>query len=150
MDDEQYIRQSIELARNAIGAGNTPFGALLVIDNEVLKTDENTTITERDFTAHPEFKLARWAGMELDDEERAACTMYTSTEPCAMCGTAILYAGLGRVVFSVSGALLTDIRGYGKLDISLAEVIERGDGSTEVIGGVLEEEGRTVHEEYWD
>ena len=147
--DEAYVRRAIELAESAIENGNTPFGSLLVVDDAVVRTAENTTLTDDDVAAHPEFKLARWAASELEPAERESCTMYTSTEPCPMCASAIAYAGLGRVVYSVSAESLADVRTEGVIEIPCAEVIDRSDASTTVDGPVLEDEGLAVHESYW-
>ena len=147
--DERYVRRSIELAEHAVEHGNTPFGSLLVRDGTVLRTAENTTLTDDDLAAHPEFKLARWAGRELEADDRAAVTMYTSTEPCPMCASAIHYAGLGRVVFSVAGSTLNDLRGGGVIDVPCAEIVDRADGETTVDGPVLEAEGLSVHRSFY-
>lgn len=146
--DESYIRDAIALARSAVDSGNTPFGSLLVLDDEVVKEAENTTLTDDDISAHPEFKLARWAARELDPEARALTTMYTSTEPCPMCASAIVYAGLDRVVFSVRGSTLAELTD-GVIQIPCAEVVDRADGDTRVAGPVLEDEGMAVHEAYF-
>ncbi|WP_436901454.1 nucleoside deaminase [Halovenus halobia] len=146
MDDEEYIHEAIDLAREAVENGNTPFGSLLVLDGEVIQRSRNTTLTEDDITAHPELKLARWAARELDAEECAETTMYTSTEPCEMCATAIQYAGLGRVVFSVSTGALADLRGSETAGYTCRELIEAKDGTTEVEGPVAEAAGLAVHE----
>ena len=146
--DETYVREALELARAAAENGNTPFGSLLVVDDRVVRRAENTTRTDDDLSAHPEFKLARWAGRELSASQRENCTMYTSTEPCAMCAAAIYYARLGRVVYSVSGDAFADLSGRNALGIPCAEVIERGNGSTSVDGPLLEEEGLEVHREF--
>lgn len=146
--DERYVTEAIELAERAVENGNTPFGSLLVLDDTVIRRAQNTTITENDLAAHPEFKLARWAGRELEPADRARTTMYTSTEPCPMCASAIHYAGLGQVVYSVAGETLAEIRGGGIIDVPCAEIIERGDGATTVGGPVLESAGRTVHESF--
>lgn len=147
--DEEYIREAIELARDAVADGDTPFGSLLVIDDSVVKRSKNTTRTDNDITAHPELKLARWAARELDDAERSACTMYTSTEPCEMCATAINRAGLHRVVFSVASESLANVRGDPNSGIPCKEIIERNGGATIVDGPVLESEGLQVHEEFY-
>ena len=147
--DESYIRDAIDLARAAVDNGNTPFGSLLVVDGDVVKRAENSTRTDDDIAAHPEFTLARWAARELTPEERGAGTMYTSTEPCPMCASAIHYARLGRVVYSVSGRSLIDLRNGGPIDIPCAEVIDRGGGSTKVDGPILEDEGLEVHREFY-
>ncbi|MXR50835.1 nucleoside deaminase [Halovenus sp. WSH3] len=146
MDDEPFIREAIDLAREAADNGNTPFGSLLVVDGEVVQRSRNTTVTESDITAHPELKLARWAARELDTEEREACTMYTSTEPCEMCATAIHYAGLGRVVFSVSTTALSERHGTPP-GYTCRELIEAKGGSTAVEGPILEAEGLAVHDD---
>jgi tRNA(Arg) A34 adenosine deaminase TadA len=145
MDDESYIREAIDLARESVENGNTPFGSLLVRDGEVIRRSRNTTVTEEDITAHPELKLARWAARELDAEARAETTMYTSTEPCEMCATAIHYAGLGRVVFSVATGTLAELRG-SELGYTCAELVDAKGGTTTVEGPVLEAEGLAVHE----
>ncbi|MDF9745494.1 nucleoside deaminase [Natrinema salsiterrestre] len=147
--DESHIRRAIELSESAVEHGNTPFGSLLVLDDEVIRTAENTTLTDDDIAAHPEFELARWAASELEPAERESCTMYTSTEPCPMCASAIVYAGLGRVVYSVSVDSLADLREEGVIEIPCEEVVDRGGGSTTVEGPVLESEGLAVHEAYF-
>lgn len=148
-DDERYIRRAIDLSREAIEEGNTPFGSLLVVDGSVVRKAKNTTVTENDIAAHPEFKLARWASRELEPGERTAYTMYTSAEPCPMCATGIYYAGLGRVVYSVPGRDLANLRDEGGIDIPCREIINRGGGRTVVDGPVLKSEGRQVHEEFF-
>ena len=109
--DERHLRRAIELAAAARAAGDMPFGSLLVgPGGEVLAEDRNTVLTERDVTAHPELKLARWAGRELGAEAARETTMYTSCEPCPMCRGAIARSGLGRVVFALSGEQLDGLR----------------------------------------
>ena len=58
--------------------------------------------SERDVTAHPELKLARWAARELTPAAAAGTTMYTSCQPCPMCAYAIDRSGLGRVVYALA------------------------------------------------
>lgn len=148
--DEAYIREAIDLAREAVSDGNTPFGSLLVVGDVVVKRSKNTTVTENDITAHPELKLARWAAREFDAEDVADCTMYTSTEPCEMCATAIYYAGLNRVVYSVSGESLASVQGKSESGISCKDVIGQKGGSTDVDGPVLETEGLRVYDEFYE
>jgi tRNA(Arg) A34 adenosine deaminase TadA len=109
--DESHLRRAIELADEARRTGDMPFGSLLAgPDGRVLAEDRNTVFTERDITAHPELKLARWAARHLDRETARATTMYTSCQPCGMCAGAIERSGLGRVVFALSAAQLAEIR----------------------------------------
>lgn len=113
-DDHTLLRRAIALAAEARESGNPPYGSLLAgPDGTVLAEDRNTTLTDRDITAHPELKLARWAARELDAATAATTTMYTSCEPCTMCEAVIRQAGLGRVVFALSGEQLLTIRPAG-------------------------------------
>lgn len=113
-DDESLLRRAIELAATARAGGNPPFGSLLVgPDGSVLAEERNTSVTDADITAHPELKLARWAGRQLDPSIAAATTMYTSCQPCGMCTGAIERSGLGRVVFALSNEQLMTLKPSG-------------------------------------
>ncbi|MDX6565219.1 MAG: hypothetical protein QOE10_881 [Gaiellales bacterium] len=101
--DETYLRRAIELAAQGRAAGEQPFGSLLVgPEGQVFAEDWNTVSSERDITAHPELKVARWAARELAPEIARKTTLYTSCQPCIMCVGAIERSGLGRVVFALS------------------------------------------------
>jgi tRNA(Arg) A34 adenosine deaminase TadA len=113
-DDEKLLRRAIELAAEARAGGNPPFGSLLAgPDGAILAEERNTSLTDRDITAHPELKLARWAARELDPAAAAATTMYTSCQPCGMCAGAIARSGLGRVVYALSGEQLDGLKPPG-------------------------------------
>ena len=65
-DDERFLRRAIALALAGRAQGEAPYGSLLVsAAGEVLAEDHNTVTSDRDITAHPELKLARWAAREL-------------------------------------------------------------------------------------
>ncbi|MGI5287478.1 nucleoside deaminase [Nonomuraea polychroma] len=113
-DDENLLRRAIELAAEARVGGNPPFGSLLAgPDGTILAEERNTSLTDRDITAHPELKLARWAARELEPATAAATTMYTSCQPCGMCAGAIARSGLGRVVYALSGEQLGALKPPG-------------------------------------
>jgi tRNA(Arg) A34 adenosine deaminase TadA len=146
--DHDHLRRAFDLAREAADAGDEPFGSILVRDGDVIAESRNTVVTDDDVTAHPELKLARWAAQEFSPEECAETTMYTSTEPCPMCAGAIYHAGLQRVVFSTPAETVGEVAGAG-LVMSSSEVFARGAESVDVVGPVLEAEGREVHEAFW-
>jgi tRNA(Arg) A34 adenosine deaminase TadA len=111
-DEESHLRRAIELSEEARRAGDRPFGSLLVgPDGRVLAEDRNTVMTDRDITAHPELKLARWAAAQLDSDTARGTTMYTSCQPCPMCEGAIERSGIGRVVFGLSREQRDQIEG---------------------------------------
>ena len=87
-DDLRYLRRCVELAAEALDAGDEPFGSLLVgADGKVLFEDRNRVAGD-DRTRHPELELARWAAVNLTPEERRGTTVYTSGEHCPMCAAA--------------------------------------------------------------
>lgn len=103
--ERAYLERCIDLAREALEAGDEPFGSVLVAaDGRMLAEDRNRTVTTRDPTRHPEFELARWAAANLSLEERAAATVYTSGEHCPMCAAAHALVRLGRIVYISSSA----------------------------------------------
>ncbi|MGA4875410.1 nucleoside deaminase [Streptomyces lydicamycinicus] len=103
----RHLRRCVELATEALEAGDEPFGSVLVGgDGSVLAEDHNR-VASGDRTRHPEFELARWSSAHLSPEERAAATVYTSGEHCPMCAAAHGWAGLGRIVYVSSSEQLT-------------------------------------------
>jgi tRNA(Arg) A34 adenosine deaminase TadA len=125
--DERHLRRAIELAAEARAAGDMPFGSLLAGPaGDVLAEERNTVVTDRDITAHPELKLARWAGRELDAGVAQQTTMFTSCRPCPMCAGAISRSGLGRVVFALSAEQLRELQPPGVVSPDAAEVAYEG------------------------
>lgn len=113
MNDEDltHLRRCIELAAEALADGDGPFGSVLVSgEGHVLAEDRNREVSTNDPTAHPEFTLARWAGMNLSADDRAAATVYTSGEHCPMCSAAHGWVGIGRIVYVQSAAQLVQWR----------------------------------------
>ncbi|MEV6959919.1 nucleoside deaminase [Streptomyces sp. NPDC051207] len=101
-----YLRRCVELAAEALEAGDEPFGSVLVgADGTVLAEDHNR-VASGDRTRHPEFELARWSAAHLTPGQRAAATVYTSGEHCPMCAAAHAWVGLGRIVYIASSAQL--------------------------------------------
>lgn len=108
--DLKHLRRCIELAAEALEAGDDPFGSVLVAgDGTVLAEDRNRTASG-DPTRHPELELARWAAANLTPEERAVATVYTSGEHCPMCAAAHGWVGLGRIFYAASSAQLVEWR----------------------------------------
>jgi tRNA(Arg) A34 adenosine deaminase TadA len=153
-DLERHLHAAIGLARRARENGNHPFGALLADEegNVVLEA-ENTVRTGRDVTAHAETNLMRQASARFEPDFLERCTLYTSTEPCAMCSGAIYWGNVRRVVFALSQKEIRRISGGNpanmQLELTCREVFARGDHDVEVSGPHLLDEARAVHEGFW-
>lgn len=104
--DMQHLRRCVELAAEAVEAGDEPFGSVLVdVEGRVLHEDRNRANTV-DATYHPEIAVAKWAAQNMDPDARAKAVVYTSGEHCAMCSAAHAWAGLGRIVYVSSSKQL--------------------------------------------
>ena len=153
--DLAFLRRAIELASEARSDGRHPFGSLIVnARGEVIVEARNNAVRPKgDPTQHAETVACSAAAKLLSEEELAQCTLYTSTEPCAMCAGAIYWIGVGRVVFALSEQGLFEFTGNDKenptLDLPCREVLARGQKPIVVVGPLLEEEAGKVHEGFW-
>jgi len=153
--DLAFLRQAIELARKARNDGRHPFGALIVNEQgEIVVAARNNAVRPNgDPTQHAEMLACGQAARLLAETELAKCTLYTSTEPCAMCAGAIYWTGIGRVVFALAETGLLGYTGSHTenptLDLPCREVFARGQKPIVVAGPLLEDEAGKVHEGFW-
>jgi tRNA(Arg) A34 adenosine deaminase TadA len=105
--EHKYLRRCVELAREALEAGDEPFGSVLVDAEGTVRAEDRNRVAGGDQTRHPEFELARWAVANMTPAERAGATVYTSGEHCPMCAAAHGWVGLGRIVYIASSKQLT-------------------------------------------
>ncbi len=152
--DIQHLRTAILVAQRARQHGNHPFGAILVDENnQVLLEAENTVVTGCDCTGHAETNLMRLASQKYSPEKLATCTLFTSTEPCAMCAGAIHWGNVRRIVYALSEVALYEIAGPSPENLLLPcrDVFARSQRPVQVLGPALEldKEAKAVHEGFW-
>jgi tRNA(Arg) A34 adenosine deaminase TadA len=143
-----FLRECIQLCRNAIDSGNPPFGALLVYDGRILARAYNTSTSDKDFTRHAEMNLLALSLRELPADSLKCATLYAGNEPCPMCSGAIYWSGIRKVVYGSSRDALTKLRKFG-LNVPCRDILTRGSDSVEVIGPLLEEEVMPLYFEYY-
>ncbi|MFF1677146.1 nucleoside deaminase [Streptomyces sp. NPDC058256] len=152
--DEKFLLTAIELAARARRDGNHPFGSLLVLDGSAVLEAGNTVVTERDATGHAETNLVRLATRTYTSAELARATLYTSTEPCAMCAGAVYWSGIGRVVYALGEDELLALTGANDENPTMAlpcrEVFAAGQRTVEVAGPCLRERAEAVHADFWN
>jgi len=131
-EDQQFMRMAIDEARQ----GDYAFGAVIVRDGQVLARGRNLGKTNDDPTAHGEMVAIRRFLADRGSAALRGTTLYTSGEPCVMCMGAIVWCGIGRLVFAASvpqvGAKMNQIM------ITSAEVAARSSfDPITITGGVL-------------
>lgn len=104
--DRRFLSRAVDLAEEALDAGDEPFGSVLVTAAGAVVFEDRNRVSGGDATRHPELDIARWAAEHLTPEERRTATVYTSGEHCPMCAAAHGWVGLGRIVYASSAQQL--------------------------------------------
>ncbi|QED47987.1 nucleoside deaminase [Cytobacillus dafuensis] len=99
---DQFMKKAIQLAVENVEQGGQPFGAVLVRNGEVIAEGVNELHIRFDVSGHAELLAIRRAQEMLQTLDLGDCTMYASGEPCAMCLTAMYFAGIKKVYFSAT------------------------------------------------
>ncbi|WP_433219757.1 nucleoside deaminase [Dactylosporangium sp. CS-047395] len=150
--DEAHLERAVVLAWEARDRGDHPFGAVLVTADGTVLEALNSVVTGADPTGHAETNLVRLAG-RLDRAVLAGSTLFTSTEPCAMCSGAIYWSGIGRVVFALSeqelARMVAEEEGIPPLSLPAFEVFARGGRPIRLDGPVPLPSAVAVHQGFW-
>ena len=128
------MKQALAEAKKAFEADEVPVGAVIVCDNKIIARTHNFTERLTDFTAHAEMQAFTSASEYLGNKYLDKCTLYVTLEPCVMCAGASFWTRIGKIVFGASD----EKRGFQRITEPVLHP------STEVIGGVLEEESREL------
>ena len=128
--DEKYMRMAIAEAERALAKREVPIGAVVVAGDRVIGRGHNLVETLMDATAHAEMQAITAAMSSLGGKYLADCTLYVTVEPCVMCGGALAWSQVGRVVYGTADPK----RGYSTYSERIMHP------KTEVVSGVLRDE----------
>lgn len=152
--DRKYLERCLELAAEAIEAGDEAFGSVLANENGEIIAEARNRVNEKTILAHPEIDLAYWAAENLSEEECTKTTMYTTGEHCPMCAAAHGWVGLGTLVYLSSAQQLGEWQ--KELDLPAAKIhflpVENIIKNVEVRGpgdGDLLQKIKKLHERSW-
>ena len=98
MTDEEWMRQAMELARQAASEEETPIGCVIVHENKIIGKGYNKRNQRGNPLCHAELEAINEAAGVLGDWRLEECTLYVTLEPCPMCAGAIVQARIPRVV----------------------------------------------------
>ena len=135
MQPEDFMRLALEEAKQ----GDSPYGAVIVKDNEVIAKAHNTVRQDSDPSAHAEINVIRSLTTKIKNPHLEGYTIYTTGEPCPMCATACVWTGISEIVFGVSIQDLLEAK-QSQINISCEEIIAKGFRKIKVTKGLLKEE----------
>lgn len=102
MDDEFYMAEALNLAREAAAEGEVPVGCVVVRSGQIVGRGRNRREREKSALAHAEIEAIAQACRVLGGWRLWECTLYVTLEPCPMCAGAIINARIPRVVYGAS------------------------------------------------
>ncbi|MEN9916814.1 MAG: cytosine/adenosine deaminase [Pseudomonadota bacterium] len=97
--DIYYMQQALLAAQLAEIQDEVPVGAVLVLNQQIIASSYNQTLTQCDPTAHAEILLLQQAAQQLKNHRLLETTLYVTLEPCLMCVGAMIQARIKRLVF---------------------------------------------------
>ena len=145
--EEKFMRLAIDKAKEGLLNGQTPFGACIVKNGEVVSCVHNIVWRNTDITAHAEVHAIREACRTLDTVDLSGTTIYSTCEPCPMCFSACHWAKISRIVY---GARIEDAQnaGFSELTISNETMKELGRSPVEVVRDFLLLENQALFQKW--
>ncbi|MFH2106841.1 MAG: nucleoside deaminase [Candidatus Micrarchaeota archaeon] len=146
--NEFFMKKAIEKAKQAMRSGQTPFGACITSkEGKIISCEHNVVWKTTDITAHGEIHAIRVACKKIKNIKLTGCTIYSTTEPCPMCFSAIHWAGIKKIVY---GASITDAQkaGFSELTISNKEMKRIGKSPVGIQSGFMRTENVELFEEF--
>ena len=130
--DEQFMREALELAREAESAGEVPVGAVVAAGGRIVGRGRNSPIGSGDPTAHAEILALREAARAMGNYRLEDAAMYVTLEPCVMCAGALVAARVRRLVFGARDLRFGGVR--SKFRVADSELLNH---RVEIVEGVL-------------
>jgi len=146
-NDENFMRLAIQEAKEGVDDGQAPSGACIVKNDEVISCEHNRVWETTDITAHAEIVAIREACKKLNAIDLSGCIIYSTTEPCPMCYSAIHWAKISKIIF---GTRIQDAKNFGfsELCISDKQMNELGNDYIRITSDFLREENLELFK-YW-
>ncbi|MBI1373042.1 MAG: nucleoside deaminase [Phycisphaera sp.] len=141
------MRLALDACVRGVEAGNSPFGACIVRGGDVLACEHNRVWQAPDATAHAEVNAIRAACAALGDVHLEGATIYSTTEPCPMCFTAIHWARITRIVYAADIADAERF-GFNELPVSNATLKQLGGLSVEIVKDFMKPDAVALFERW--
>ena len=138
------MKAALKAAKKAWKNGEVPVGAVLVKDDEIISTGQNSPITRNDPTAHAEIIALREGGEKLKNYRLIDTILYVTIEPCTMCMGAIMHARVKKLVFGTF-----DPRAGAAGSLFDFTIENKFNHNVEVKSGILESECRKLIQNFF-
>lgn len=132
MSHQRFMQMAIDEAMKNVDSGEGgPFGACIVHGDKVLAVGRNTVLKNHNPVQHAEINAISDATSKLGHHLLQGCTIYSTTEPCPMCFSAIHWSGADKIVY---GTRIADVAalGFNELSISNEEMKRQGNSAVKI------------------
>lgn len=126
VDHEKFMEVALKSAKEGIRRNEGgPFGACITRHGKIIAFAHNTVLVDKDPTCHAEINAIRIACRVLNTPFLRDCTVYSTTEPCPMCFSAIHWAQCKDIVYGTPISAVKEL-GFNELSISNKQMIAIG------------------------
>ena len=137
-DDLYFMKKALFEAEKSLDKNEVPIGAVIVVNQKIIGRGHNLIENLNDVTAHAEMQAITAASNFINGKFLDKCTLYVTLEPCTMCGGALYWTRISRVVIGA----MDFKRGYSSVGIKLHP-------KTKVSNGILAEESEKLLQEFF-
>jgi tRNA(Arg) A34 adenosine deaminase TadA len=147
MNPDSLMQLAVDVAKQGIAAGQSPFGCAIACEGQVLALRHNTVLASMDITAHAEIVALRTACIVAHAIHLPGAIVASTCEPCPMCMAALHWARVSSVYY---GATIADAQraGFNELELPAADLLRLGKSSVQLVAGVRTEECRALFQEW--
>ncbi|HEY1195716.1 nucleoside deaminase [Flavobacterium sp.] len=145
-DIQYYMRQCLNLAKDALESGNPPVGALIVLNGKIIGKGTESGKTTGDITNHAEILSIRDAIQNGYSDQLHLAIMYTTHEPCIMCSYMIRHHKIAEIIY---GSSVPYVGGFtSKFNILNTEDVPKWGNKPKINSGILEDECNLLTAEF--
>lgn len=144
MERSFYMEEALKEAYKAYEKKETPIGAVIVKDGEIIARAHNQTEELNDSTAHAEILAIRKAAKKLGGWRLIDCDLYVTMEPCIMCSGAIVNSRIKKLIIGTKHIKNAYTKKQHEFKLDYYET-----SNVEVYFGVLKDECSNILQEFF-
>jgi tRNA(adenine34) deaminase len=146
MEHERFMRRCLELAVAAMAEGDVPVGALIVDGDRIVSEGMECRRALVDPAAHAELRAIQAACRIRRTTTLTGVTLYSTVEPCVLCGYVVRSVGVGTVVYGVPAGRLGACTSLYRLLTDAA--IPGWSSPPRIVSGILRDECAALIDKY--